>query len=74
MEILFSSARIVAGASGGNPITAVLVVFLFYLGFNCAEAIIERLIWGERFEHFLDPIFVLAFMSHAALCVYYCSK
>ena len=74
MQKIIASAFIVARASGWNPFLSVLTVYLFYIGFAVVESSIERLIWGESFEHILDPIFALAFMSHAALCVYICAK
>ncbi|MFA6903369.1 MAG: hypothetical protein WC236_09825 [Gallionellaceae bacterium] len=62
-----------AQAADGNPVTTTLVVMLFFIAFNVVESGIERLIFGNRFEHFLDPIFALVFMGYAAYAVFYCA-
>lgn len=62
-----------AQACDGSPVSSTIVVMLFFIGFNMVEASIEKLIFGERFEHLLDPIFALAFMGYAAYAVYYCA-
>jgi threonine/homoserine/homoserine lactone efflux protein len=73
MEYILKSAAILAKASGYNPFISTLVVMLFYIGFVAFEATIERLVFGERFEHWLDPIFCLIFIAYAALSVYECA-
>lgn len=62
-----------AQACEGSPISSTVVVMLFFLMFNMVEANIEKLIFGERFEHFLDPIFALAFIGYSAYAVYWCA-
>lgn len=74
MDILVSASNIVARAAGGNPAISTLTIFIFYLAFNKLEAMIETLIFGERFEHWLDPIFILAFIGFAAMTVWSCSQ
>lgn len=51
-----------------------VVVMMFYVAFNVVLASVERLFFGERFEHFLDPVFSLSFIAYAAYCVYGCAK
>ena len=70
---VFASVAMVVTASRGNPVTSVLVVGLFYVAFNLLEAMIEKLIWGKRFVHWLDPVFALGFVSYAGLTVWACS-
>lgn len=65
----FSLAR----ASNKNPIVATITVMLFYLAFNLLEATVEKLIFGHRFEHWLDPIFMLGFIGYAGLAVSCCA-
>ena len=62
-----------AQACEGSPVSTTVVVMLFFIGFNTVEASIERLIFGERFEHFLDPVFALVFIGYAAYAVYWCA-
>jgi hypothetical protein len=70
----FQSATFhLAAASGGNPVLSTITIMLFYICFNLVEAQIERLIFGERFEHMLDPIFGACFIAYAAYAVYYCA-
>ncbi len=71
--MITSSVLAVAKSANGNPVTAVLTVMLFYCMFTFVEASIERLIFGERFEHWLDPVFGCAFICYAAYVVWMCA-
>ena len=62
-----------AQACEGSPISSTVVVMLFFVMFNVMEATVEKLIFGERFEHFLDPLFSLAFIGYSAYAVYWCA-
>lgn len=62
-----------AQACEGSPISTTVVVMLFFVMFNVIEATVEKLVFGERFEHFLDPIFGLAFIGYSAYAVYWCA-
>lgn len=73
MNKLQRSAYTLAGACKGNPVNTTLVVMLFFIGFSVVEAAIEKLMFGDRFENFLDPIFALSFMGYAAYAVYWCA-
>ncbi|GGA80534.1 hypothetical protein GCM10011369_23080 [Neiella marina] len=73
MELLQKSVLMIAKAASGNPAIAVILVGLFYLAFNHGLALVETLIWGERFEHWLDPLFCLAFIVYAGYSVYGCA-
>lgn len=71
---MIKSLKILAKAADYNPFVSTLVVMLFYIGFNTFEALIEKLVFGERFEHWLDPIFCLGFIAYAAAAVYQCAN
>lgn len=73
MDYIEKSAAVIAAASKGEPVIATILVALFYLAFSQLEAGIESLIWGDRFEHWLDPIFITTFIAYAAYCVYACA-
>lgn len=73
MNPIRKSAYIAAHACKGNPILTTLLVGLFYLAFNSLEAMVEELIFGDRFLHFLDPIFSLIAIAYAAYCVWQCA-
>lgn len=64
---------VLAGASSGNPVLAVATIMLFYVMFNLLLAQLEKLIFGERFEHFLDPVFALFFIASSAYSVWWCA-
>ena len=72
-QVIDKSAMTLSRSANGNPVITTVVVALFFLGFNMIEAQIETLIWGERFEHWLDPIFGAAFIAYAAYAVYACA-
>lgn len=67
------SALILAQAAKGNPVVTTLTVILYMFVFNLVEASIEKSIFGERFAHWLDPIFMAAFMAYAAYSVWACA-
>jgi len=73
MNILESAARTLAQACDGNPVLTTVTIILFYLMFAILEAGVEKLIWGDRFEHWLNPIFVGAFIAYSAYSVYWCA-
>ena len=68
-----NSVIYLAAAAEGNPVTTTCVVGLFFLFFNILEATVEKLLFGERLEHWLDPIFVLCFIAYSAYAVMGCA-
>ncbi len=62
-----------AMASEGNPVLTTITIMLFYVMINMLECQIERLIFGERFEHWLDPIIVLSCIAYSAYLVWACA-
>lgn len=73
MKPIRESVLALAAASHGNPIVSSVTVITFYVMFSFLEASAEKLIFGHRFEHWLDPIFIIAFMAYAAYSVYGCA-
>ncbi len=71
-NIIVSSAKVIIGSCRGNPVLSVLLVFFYYLGFSSLEAAIEKLIWGDRFVHWLDPVIIIAFGLYSGFVVYGC--
>lgn len=67
------SGYVLAAASLGNPVISTLAVMIFYLAFSVLEGVIEELLFGQPFKHWLDPLFILLFMAYSAMCVYYCA-
>jgi len=72
-RLLHSSSLNLAAASGGNPVISTATVMLFFVFFNIFEGAIEALIFGERFQHWLDPIFSLIFIAYAGYAVVSCA-
>lgn len=73
MNLIRKSAAVVAESAAGNPVFAVLVVILFYIMLNIVMSSVERLVFGERFEHYLDPLIGCIFIAYAAHVVYACA-
>lgn len=73
MKLIRKATAHIVFAAKGNPLIAVAVVFLAYIAFNTLEALIEQLIFGERFPHWLDIPFVLAFIAWGGYTVYLCA-
>lgn len=62
-----------ARASNGNPVISTATILLFFVMFNLLEAAIETMVFGSRFEHWLDPIFIMAFIAYSAYAVWWCA-
>lgn len=73
MKFLSKSGEAIARSAKGNPIISTVLVILFYVMFSVIEATVERLLFGDHFEHLLDPFFGTAFMAYSAYCVYCCA-
>ena len=73
MKFLNRITLALAKASGGNPVLAVATVILFFVMFNTLEAGIETLLFGERFQHWLDVVFQVIFIAYAAYSVWWCA-
>lgn len=73
INIIEKSGAILSSATQGNPALSVFCVVLFYLLFSVLEATVEKLIFGERFEHWLDPFFIAGFIAYAGYSVYACA-
>lgn len=73
MIFILNLANKVACSCKYNPVFGVLTIMVFYLWFNILEAMIETLIFGDRFEHWLDPFFIVLFMAFSGLVVDRCA-
>ena len=73
-EIIEKSGAVLAIACKGNPILTTATIFMFYLFFTMFEAGIEKLIFGERFEHWLDPLFIGCVIAYSAYVVWACAE
>ena len=73
-KMIQKSGVVLAKACEGNPVLTTCTVFIFYGFFSLLEAGIEKLIFGERFEHWLDPLFICCFIGYAAYAVWMCAE
>lgn len=73
MNYLAGSGIILAASVEGSAIKAVLLVILYWAMFNVVESSIEKLIFGERFIHFLDPVFACMFIAYSGYAVWHCA-
>ena len=73
MNIFEKATMALVRASDGNPFITTATILLFFFMFNLAEGQIEKLIFGERFEHWLDPIFITLFICYSAYAVWWCA-
>ncbi len=73
MNKLQTATLALAKASDGNPVFSTGTIMLFFVMFSIFEASIERLVFGEQFEHWLDPFFMLVFIAYSAYSVWWCA-
>ncbi len=73
MNFISKSAKTLAKATSGNPIVSIAVTILFYILFDYMESIIEKLIFGKPFVHWLDPIIVGLTIIYSMLAVHECA-
>lgn len=74
MQKITEATVYVCRACDLNPIFTTVLIFLAMVFFNLFEALIEKLIFGHSFEHWLDPLFMGAFMAWAAYAVFICAQ
>lgn len=72
-EYVRVSAVAVAQSCDYCPIKSTGLVFIYFLLFSLFEAGIEQLIFGDRFLHWLDPLFSGVFIAYAACTVWVCA-
>jgi hypothetical protein len=68
------SARILVEASDGNPAITVATILLLIFVFNLFECVVENLIFGESFVHFLDLLFTAAFITYTLYAIRECAE
>lgn len=72
MEYVTLWAKQLAQASGESPLTVMLAMFFIYTTFSSIEVMIERLLFGKSFLHWLDPLFLIIFLLFTLLSISYC--
>lgn len=73
INVLQESVLCLGKSVGGNPVFALIVICLFYLFFSHIESQVEELIFGQRFQHWGDPVISILFMAYAVYAVYGCA-
>lgn len=73
LAMIEQSSMTLAAATKGNPVLTTITIMLFYVLFTILESGVEKLIFGERFEHWLDPFFIVCFIAYAAYSVWACA-
>ena len=73
MNVLEKSALTLARASDGSPIVSTATIMLFGIMLTLLEAQVETLLFGERFEHWLDVLLMLAGIAYSAYAVWWCA-
>ena len=73
MKTIKEITQILVLACGSNPLVVISSIFMFFVAFTFIEAQIERLWFGVRFEHFLDPVFSIIFSVWGIYGVYLCA-
>ena len=56
-----------------NPFLCVAMVMLFFVMFNVLEWTVEKLLFGQGFVHWLDPLFQLCFIAYSGYVVHMCA-
>ena len=74
MKYVTTATIYLCKACDKNPVFTTVLIFLAMIFFNAFEALIEKLIFGDRFEHWLDPLFMGCFIFWAAYAVYVCAR
>jgi hypothetical protein len=74
MKLITKTTLYLCKACDESPIFTTVMIFLAMVFFNMLEALVEKLIFGERFEHWLDPLFMGCFIAWAAYAVYLCAQ
>lgn len=62
-----------ARACDANPLLAIGVIMMFYIMFNIVLSIVEKLVFGKGFEHWLDVVIGCAFILLSYQAVKYCA-
>lgn len=71
-EIIKDSAYVIAKSCDSNPVMTTTLIVLFWFMLNEAEAIVETLLFGDRFTNWLDPIFMTLLIAYSAYVVWVC--
>ena len=66
------SALSIADDCRGNYFRAFITLIIYYIFFSAVEIAVEKLIFGYRFEHFLDWWFVGMFSVYGVIVMHCC--
>jgi hypothetical protein len=72
-KLIYRSARYLSASAKYNPVMALSLTWMSYLLFTIAEAQVETLIWGDRFEHWLDPVFLVLLALYQLAVIEVCA-
>lgn len=74
MKCIHKSALTLANASKGNPVIALLVIFMLWFMFALVERGIEVLLYGEPFTHWFDVVVGVAVGTYSVYTVWVCGS
>ena len=73
INIITTATTYLAISCDKIPLFITVMIFLAMLAFTMVEGTIETLIFGDRFEHWLDPLFMCIFIAWGAYAIYICA-
>ena len=73
IKIIRKATVYLAFSCDKNPILTTIMISLAMIVFNMVEGTVETLIFGDRFEHWLDPLFMCIFIAWGAYATYICA-
>ena len=72
-EKLMFIPAVIAKSASFNPIVAITVTWLFWLMLQIDFIAVEKIIWGEEFQHFLDYVSLVVFIALSCAVVWVCA-
>lgn len=72
MKFLNKLAHSIVYLAKNSILITCIIIFIIYTLFNYVEAQVEILIYGERFEHSLDTVFLSGFILFTVYCIIGC--
>jgi len=73
MNMMKMATLKLATACDGSPLLTTVVVMLFYVMINAAEALVETLIFGAPFEHWGDVVISCAAIGYSGYAIWCCA-
>ena len=72
-RLIITSALSIADDCRGSYFRAFVALIVWYILFIVVEVAVEKLVFGYRFEHFLDCIFVGMFAVYGVIVMHCCN-